>query len=107
MFVRVRATGTLQHTSQQVVLVSEGDNTRFTLLSPVVPMKGQAAEFNLDARQLQPALLKKLLDAEAEHMVATIEGPLFMPERGTALSLVVEQSSFAEPKKRSIIYQKQ
>ncbi len=97
--VRVRIRGTLHHTDKAVTLVSDGDNTSFTLINPVVPdMHGQSAQYNLDARQLQPALRQKLLDAEAEKQTATIEGPLYRPQRESELRLVVEQSSFTKPK---------
>lgn len=99
MDVRVRARGMIQHSAQVVYLISQGDNTTFTLLNPVIPdMTGQAAEFNILARYLRPPLLQKLLQAQAQQQIATIEGPLFMPERGFVSALVVEQLSLAPPK---------
>lgn len=91
MDVRLRVRGIIQHNAQDVFLVSSGDGTRFTLLNPVVPdNSGQAAEFNFYARYLRPPLRQRLLEIESQGETAVIEGPLFMPERGFTLSLVVE-----------------
>jgi hypothetical protein len=99
--IRIKVHGALQHSGKRVTLVSTGDFTHFDLLNPVVPeVHGQAAQFNLAARGLGPELLKKLLDAEAEKKVATIEGPLLMPERSPPLELVVSTVSFTENEKK-------
>jgi hypothetical protein len=95
--IRVKVRGKLRHDSRTVTLTSDGDNTRFNLLNPVLPQNGQAAEFNLAARALTPPLWQKLVDGEAEGLIATIEGLLFMPERSPPLQLVVEQLSFLKP----------
>ncbi len=95
--IRIKVRGKLRHDARTVTLVSEGDNTLFDLLNPVVPQpSGQAAEFNLGARALKPDLRARLLQAEADGMTTTIEGLLFMPERSPPLELVVEQLSFVK-----------
>jgi hypothetical protein len=100
--IRVRVHGILEHTATHVTLISSGDLTHFDLINPVVPtLKGQAPQFNLGVRGLQPALREKLLAAETEKKIATIEGPLFMPERSPPLELVVSSVSFSEAKKEA------
>lgn len=96
--IRLRVTGTLQYSRNTVTLTSAGDNTRFNLLNPVVPdLTGQATEFNVDARSLTTGLFQNLVDGATKRMVATVEGPLFMPWRDPS-QLVVEQLSFTQPK---------
>jgi len=100
--IRVRVKGKLQHTSRDVILVSTGDNTRFYLLNPVKGAKNSSSmEFNTSARQLQPELRKKLLDAEVADQIATIDGPLLFPERSPPLTLVVDRLSLANPEEES------
>lgn len=98
--IRVRAHGTLSHGQTNVTLTSIGDHTRFDLLNPVVPeISGQAAEYNIGARYLRPALRQKLVEAEKDGLEATIEGPLLFPERSPPLELVVDHVSFKKPEK--------
>lgn len=95
--LRLRVRGTLQYTHNTVTITSIGDNTRFDLLNPVIPeITKQAAQYNLEARRLKPALYQKLVDAAEKKQIATIEGPLFMPWR-TPNELVVDQVSFTSP----------
>jgi hypothetical protein len=99
--IRVKVKGKLRHDTRSVTLISDGDNTRFNLLNPIVPQPGQAAEFNLAARALTPPLWQRLVDGEAEKLTATIEGLLFMPERSPPLQLVVEQLNFSKPQQKT------
>jgi hypothetical protein len=97
---RVKVRGTLRHSGDTFYIVSDGDNTRFDLFNPVIPVQGGvSAEYNASgARNIVPPLKQKLLDAEAQKLTAVIEGPLFMPHRNTIPSqLVIDNISFEEP----------
>jgi hypothetical protein len=115
--VRVRVRGKLQHQKEEMTLISSGDNTRFVLLNPVVTdlaHNRQAPEYNYMARQLTLEMRQQLLEAEAKHQIATIEGVIFMPERSPPdpLAIVIDQMKFTDPKednfnKQKSPYQKQ
>lgn len=98
--IRIRVKGTIKHMGDHFYLISEGDQTRFDLVNPAVPHpSGQASEYNLATRKLSPPLRQKLLDGEMEKQMATIEGPVFMPERMTVpTQIVVDQLSFSQSK---------
>lgn len=99
--IRVTVRGTLTHDNRRVTLVSLGDNTRFDIINPVIPSPNQQAdEFNASTRGLTDANLTKLLDAEKEHMIATIDGPLFQPERSPPILLVLESLKLDKPEKK-------
>lgn len=88
--IRIRASGKITHTGNRFFIVSDGDNTRFELLNPIVSQpRGVTAEFNEAARQIGPLLQQKLLEAERTRAIATIEGPVFMPERNTVPTQIV------------------
>lgn len=97
--IRIRVKGFVKHTGDTFYIVSEGDNTRFDLLNPVIPHPGgQASEFNASTRKLTPALRQQLLLSETEKQIATVEGPVFMPERMTVpTQIVIDQLSFSAP----------
>lgn len=97
--IRIRVKGSVKHTRDTFYILSEGDGTRFDLLNPVIPHPGgQAAEFNASARKLTPALRQQLLQGEADKQIATIEGPVFMPERMTVpTQIVIDNLSFSVP----------
>jgi hypothetical protein len=93
--IRLRVRGTLQHDSIIVTITSMGDDTKFVLLSPVTPYSHeQAPQYSIFSRGLALDTREKLLDAEAQNLVATIEGPLFFPERSPPYQLVIERMKF-------------
>lgn len=95
--IRVRVRGRIKHDARHVTLYSLGDYTPFDLINPVVPdMDRQAAQFNLQARALRPALRQKLIDGELAGKIAIIEGPLLMPERSPPIELVVDSLTFIQ-----------
>ena len=95
--IRIKVTGAVKHSGETFYMISEGDNTRFDLVNPVTPRPhGQADEFNAYARKISPALKKQLIDGETQRQTATIEGPVFMPERMTVpTQIVVDKLDFA------------
>jgi hypothetical protein len=60
-------------------------------------MKGQTTVYNQSARSVSNELKQTLLRGIHEAKTATIDGPLFMPERNTSLVLTVEQLNFSPP----------
>lgn len=98
--IRIKVRGTVKHTGDVFYIISEGDNSRFDLLSPVTPIPyGQTSEYNTLTRKISPAFRQQFLDAETQELIATVEGPVFMPERKTVpTQIVVDTLSFSEPK---------
>lgn len=98
--IHIKVRGTLSHDAHSVTLTSNGDNTRFQLLNPIISTPGQqAAVFNLAARQLTPELRQKLLDAESQKATVTIQGQIFMPGRSPAMQIVVDNLNIEKPPK--------
>src|SRR5262249_3694568 len=97
--IRLKITGSIRHSGDTVYLVSDGDSTRFDLLNPITPdMRGYTNIYNTMARQLSPELRQKLLSGETEGLTATIEGPIFMPERNVVpVQIVVDSLQFSSP----------
>lgn len=102
-YLRIKVRGKIKHDAQTVRLVSTGDNTTFVLLDIVVPNPSQYVELNNPQnRYLSPAQRQKLLQAESEGKLATIEGPLFEPHRTPPLpflQLITEKMTFEEPER--------
>lgn len=98
VFIKVK--GIIVHDHNNVHLIATENGTRFTLLSPIAvsssPSQG-AARQNVDSYKLRPPQSDKLLDAEKNHQVVTIQGTLFAPWRYVDLYLVVQSSSVAPP----------
>jgi hypothetical protein len=102
--IRIKVSGKIRHSGDTIYIVSNGDNTRFDLINHVVPLpRGQAPVYNQAARKLSPELKQQLLSGESQHQTATIEGPVFMPERMTVPTpIVVDSLTFSdEPKKNA------
>lgn len=99
--IRVRAKGPIVNQGQDYILLSSGDNTPFTLINPVIPERNDyVVQYNAGAvnRRLSPSNVQKFEDAKKSREIATIEGPLFLPERSPPILLVVEQVSFSGSK---------
>lgn len=90
IYVTVR--GTISHKKNVIYIDSLGDDTQFTLLSPIsINAEGAAAEKSVQSHLLQPNTSLKLIQAEEVSKVVTIEGPLFEPHRAPPLYLVAER----------------
>lgn len=95
--LRLRVQGTIAHDVEGVYLVSLGDNTRFRLIGPIQPLAGRyVVQSNIASHPMPADLQQKLLDAEAQNTIVTVEGPLFEPFRYTN-TIISEQVKF--PKK--------
>lgn len=98
--IRVIATGQISNVGQDFVLISTGDNTTFTLINPIIPERsGYVVQYNAGAvnRKLSPAMVQQMEDAKKSKQIATIQGPLFFPERSPPNLLVIEQIRFNNP----------
>lgn len=92
VFVTVR--GTILHADKNASIVSIGDNTPFLLLSPTDIKAGQAAALqNIQSYKLKPEMRNKLILAEQQYKVVTIEGLLLLPERGPPLYMIIQNIS--------------
>lgn len=94
--IRIKVRGNILPSGNQIYIVSEGDNTRFELMNPVTPNpNGQSHVYNYTTRTLSPELKKQLLDGYQAKQIATVEGPVFMPERMTVpTQIVVDHLNF-------------
>lgn len=102
--VRVKVKGTIVYDSQNLYLVSLGDNSRFILLGPLGMQSSQFVMQANPANHPLPADIKEnLIEASRKHQTVTIEGPLFEPERYN-LSLITEKIDF--PKEEPRDYQR-
>lgn len=97
--IRIRVRGTISHDDRGVVLLSIGDNTPFQLLGPIVPERHRyTIQYSPYTHPLSPEMKEQLLKGEQENKVATVSGPLFMPERSPPLPLmiIVENLEFSK-----------
>lgn len=100
--VRVKVRGTITHDSNTVTMTSIGDNTAFTLMSPVQPRSPNEAvvEFSTYSHVLTEEIRQKLIYAQTTYQIVEIEGPMFMPTRSIAYNssyLIVDQLNFPNP----------
>lgn len=102
VFMTVR--GNIQHDSRHVYLVSQGDGTRFTLLSPIYvspdPSQSQTRS-NVDSYNLSDKARAELLKNEQEHRLVTVKGLLLDPWRYVELYLIMDSHSVAPPLKKN------
>ena len=96
--MRIRVSGLISHRGNNFYIISAGDNTSFELLNPVIPYpQGVTPEFNTSARKITPALAQRLLEGQMLKQTATVEGPVFMPERKTVpTQLIVDSLDFQD-----------
>lgn len=85
--IRVAVRGKLTASQQKFYLISEGDNTRFDLVSHE---KGKP---NAKYLSLDPSYTKTFLNYTKEHQILVIEGTLYQPHRSPPLYLLVERVS--------------
>lgn len=90
--IRLKVTGTITHDQLNIILVSEGDGSHFTLLGPVTPRPSQqVVQYNVETHSLSPDRKEQLLQSEIDQNTVTIEGPLFMPFRSPPYLLILEK----------------
>ena len=94
VYLKVR--GTLRHRGTTAFIISNQDNTRFELLSPLDPKQiGQVPDANYTVHKLQKDLMQKLIEGEKQKSIAVVEGLIFMPERmANPTQIVVDKISF-------------
>lgn len=90
--IMITVRGTIRHTNREVTLISIGDGTVFTILSPPSSATGQSAILNnIQTLTLSPDTRRELILAEEEFKIVTISGPLFQPERSPPNFIVAQQ----------------
>lgn len=102
--VLISARGQIRHDKNEVYLVSQGDNTRFTLLSPIYvspdPTQGQVRH-NLDSYKLSARTREELINNEKEDKIVTVKGLLLDPWRYVELYLIMDSHSVSAPLKKN------
>lgn len=86
----VKVVGRIVHDNQNIFLISRGDGTIFTLLSPVNPIPWGNTPDSIETHFLTPELTAKLLDAEKMQQTLVISGPLFYPRKYTNYLIVAD-----------------
>lgn len=95
--IRVRVRGTIAHDVDNLYVISLGDGTRFQIAGPIQPITtGYTIRENIASHPVPLAMRERLLEAEANREITTIEGPLFEPFRYN-LTIVAEQVRYPKP----------
>jgi len=95
IWVKVR--GSIQKTSKGLKLVSFGDNTTFTLISPMPEGERQGQKRkSLGLRRLDDFTKEKLLIGTQGDQLVTVEGPLLSPHRAPPYYLIIENFKFED-----------
>lgn len=95
--IRVTVTGRIKYSDQEVYLISDGDGSQFTLLSPVAPQPKVSVEnWNPDSHRLSLSTRNELIEASKNGTAVTITGPLFEPERSPPNWLIVQSMKNAK-----------
>lgn len=90
--LRVRVRGRGVQSGKGVALVSLGDSTRFTLISPLrTRPEKYVARPDGSKLDLSPSLQDKVLIAAQEDKAIVVEGPLYQPHRSPPLYLIVSR----------------
>lgn len=80
--VRIKLTGTISHFGDRFYITSLGDGTRIELLSAPASSKTDYVEkWSYFTHTLSPGYQNQFLDAQRRHLLVTVEGPLFEPDR--------------------------
>lgn len=95
--IRVQVKGILSHDDATIWLTSSGDGTRFVLLGPVQPsLTGFTETYSFESYSLTPEKRATFINAEKQNMIATIDGPILMPETAPPLVLIAEKTQFEQ-----------
>ena len=91
--IRLKVRGTISHEGENIFLTSLGDGSRFELSEPVPVRNTIFGEW-----KLTPENQQKLLAAEKEKKIATIEGTLLNPHRTPVIDqLMINSLQFENP----------
>lgn len=89
--MRVRVKGRINHSGNNIFIISDKDGSRFHLIGPIYTESGRyTPKYNIDTHPLPQETIEQLLDIEREGHVIVISGPLFLPSH-YPLTLVTEQ----------------
>lgn len=90
--IRVRVRGTVKDEGKQVALYSEGDRTRFVLVSPLLSNPGEPnVPANPALMSLTPHLKETILEDAQQGKIFVIEGALYRPWNTPYLMIVIER----------------
>lgn len=90
--------GTVSHDAQHFYLTSYGDHTRFLIIGPpqIEPGRQTPRRFNIVTLPLDGQTKEQLLDAERNHWIVSISGPLF-PRPSSNLILMAQHIKIFVP----------
>lgn len=90
--IHLKVQGHVKASDREVFLVSDGDGSVFTLMSPVHPEPGKSVEnWSPFTHPLTVQHRNQLIDAGHAGKKVTITGPLFEPERAPPNYLIVQE----------------
>jgi len=96
--IRVRVRGQVLEQGRETVLISEGDNTRFVLVSPIMPSRRlYTTTPNPYYRELSPDLRDRIIRESEQGKLLVVEGPLFRPARSPPLQIIVQNIRVERP----------
>ncbi len=97
--MRVRVRGKAMAQGDRVILTSTGDNTRFTLLSPIKVKEDQYTTLpNASFLKLSDELTEKILSEAKLGKTLVIEGPLYQGSRSPPIHLIVNRLQIEKKK---------
>lgn len=97
--MRVRIRGNAMAQGNRVILTSIGDNTRFTLLSPIKVERNKYTTLpNASLLKLSDELTEKILSEAKLGKVIVIEGPIYQGSRSPPLNLIVNRLQIEKKK---------
>lgn len=90
--IHIKVKGHIKGSDREVFLISDGDATVFTLMSPVRPDPNKKVEnWSPFTHSLTVQHRNQLIDAGKQGKMVTISGPLFEPERSPPNYLIVQE----------------
>lgn len=99
--VYIRVKGYAMSKGNKVVLSSIGDQTEFTLISPIPTGPGEYIGFpDASKLSLSPELQKKILDASTEKKVIVVEGPIYRGYVAPPLYLMIQRLQIEKNKQQ-------
>lgn len=90
--IHIKVRGHVKATDREVFLISDGDASVYTLMSPVRPEPGKSVEnWSPFTHPLTVQHRNQLIEAGRAGKAVTLSGPLFEPERSPPNYLIVQE----------------
>lgn len=97
--IRLKVKGRISGSGSNLQLISDGDNTRFSLLNPITSSPNQYSVSNsVYTRQLSADVIAKLIETVKNKETVTVEGQFFEPFRSPPNNLVAERIEIVHKK---------